>query len=116
LVGQYHNQYQLYHLQRRALNFYIKNLVKWALTEIESSVAGTITLDRECTIPPDNSIYSNIDMFNDIENTLLDNDLQACLIGDFNAHTGNVSEYVVIDNNILDVLNLQDDETKKHND
>ena len=44
-------------------------------------------------IPPDNSIYSNIDMFNDIENTLLDNDLQACLIGDFNAHTGNVSEY-----------------------
>jgi hypothetical protein len=28
-----------------------------------------------------------------IENTLLDNDLQACLIGDFNAHTGNVSEY-----------------------
>ena len=40
-----------------------------------------------------NSIYSNIDMFKDIENTLLDNDLQACLIGDFNAHTGNVSEY-----------------------
>lgn len=55
-------------------------------------------------------IYSNIDMLNDIENTLLDNDLQACLIGDFNAHTGNVSEYIVIDNNILDVLNLQDDD------
>jgi hypothetical protein len=34
------------------------------------------------------------------------------LIGDFNAHTGNVSEYVVIDNNILDVLNLQDDDKK----
>jgi hypothetical protein len=28
-------------------NFY-KNFVKWALTEIESSVAGTTTLDREC--------------------------------------------------------------------
>jgi small-conductance mechanosensitive channel len=28
-------------------NFY-KNLVKWAFTEIESSVAGTTTLDREC--------------------------------------------------------------------
>ena len=27
-------------------NFY-KNFVKWALTEIESSVAGTTTLDRE---------------------------------------------------------------------
>jgi hypothetical protein len=27
-------------------NFY-KNLVNWALTEIESSVAGTTTLDRE---------------------------------------------------------------------
>jgi hypothetical protein len=49
-------------------------------------------------------------MFNDIENTLLYNDLQACLIGDLNAHTSNVSEYVVIDNNILDVLNLQDDD------
>ena len=49
-------------------------------------------------------------MFNGIENTLLDNDLQACLIGDLNAHTGNMSEYVVIDNNILDVLNLQDDD------
>jgi hypothetical protein len=30
-------------------DFY-KNLVKWALTEIESSVAGTITLDRECPL------------------------------------------------------------------
>jgi hypothetical protein len=39
-------------------------------------------------------------MFNDIENTLLDNDLQACLIGDFNAHTGHVSAYVVIDNSM----------------
>ena len=27
-------------------NFY-KNLVKWVLTEIESSVAGTTTLERE---------------------------------------------------------------------
>ena len=26
---------------------FYKNLVKWALTEIESSVAGTTTLDRE---------------------------------------------------------------------
>jgi hypothetical protein len=42
----------------------------------------------------------------ELENTLLDNDLQACLIGDFNAHTGNVSEYVVIDNNILDLNNV----------
>jgi hypothetical protein len=31
-------------------NFY-KNLVKWALTEIESSVAGTTTLDRESPLP-----------------------------------------------------------------
>ena len=27
---------------------YYKNLVKWALTEMECSVAGTTTLDREC--------------------------------------------------------------------
>ena len=31
-------------------NFY-KNLVKWALTEIESIVAGTTTLDRELAMP-----------------------------------------------------------------
>jgi hypothetical protein len=31
-------------------NFY-KNLVKWALTEIESSVAGTTTLDRQSKQP-----------------------------------------------------------------
>ena len=30
----------------RVSKFY-KNLVKWALTEIESSIAGTTTLDRE---------------------------------------------------------------------
>jgi hypothetical protein len=29
-------------------NLNYKNLVKWALIEIESSVAGTTTLDREC--------------------------------------------------------------------
>ena len=29
---------------------FYKNLVKWALTEMECSVAGTTTLDRECGI------------------------------------------------------------------
>ena len=27
---------------------FYKNIVNWALTDIESSVAGTTTLDREC--------------------------------------------------------------------
>jgi predicted enzyme related to lactoylglutathione lyase len=28
---------------------FYKNLVKWTLTEMECSVAGTTTLDRECS-------------------------------------------------------------------
>ena len=36
---------------------FYKNLVKWALTEIEWSVGGTTTLDRECRISAAVTLY-----------------------------------------------------------
>ncbi|CAC5423371.1 unnamed protein product [Mytilus coruscus] len=53
-------------------------------------------------IPPENSLYSDVDMFGEIKNVIVDTELQICLLGDFNAYTSDVNEYVVIDNNILD--------------
>ncbi|CAG2247273.1 unnamed protein product [Mytilus edulis] len=57
-------------------------------------------------IPPDGSLYSSVDMFNEIENVINESDLQVCLLGDFNAHCSNCNEYVDIDNNILDFCNV----------
>ncbi|CAC5403474.1 unnamed protein product [Mytilus coruscus] len=45
-------------------------------------------------------------MFSEIENVIADTELQICLLGDFNAHTSDVNEHVVIDNNILDFCNV----------
>ena len=61
-------------------------------------------------IPPENSLYSNIDMFTEIEDIIVDTNLQVCLLGDFNAHTKNVNEYVDIDNHILNACNIANDD------
>ncbi|CAG2251519.1 unnamed protein product [Mytilus edulis] len=61
-------------------------------------------------IPPENSLYSNIDMFTEIEDIIVDTNLQVCLLGDFNAHTKNANEYVDIDNHILNACNIANDD------
>ena len=61
-------------------------------------------------IPPENSSYSSIDMFNDIENVIVNTNLQVCLLGDFNAHTKNVNEYIDIDSHILNACNISHDD------
>ena len=43
-----------------------------------------------CTIPHENSLYSSIDAFLDIENELvnfIEKDMKCALVGDFNAKT-----------------------------
>ena len=40
-------------------------------------------------------VCSDISMFDDIEDVLINVDSQVCLLGDFNAHTSNVNEYSV---------------------
>lgn len=64
-------------------------------------------------IPPENSVYGSVDLFDDIVNKLVDvtvnNNYQVCLLGDFNAHTRTCEDYIVIDNTILDTLMIDED-------
>jgi hypothetical protein len=57
-------------------------------------------------IPPENSLYSSDECFNEIETELcnsLTNDYTIALIGDFNSRTKNKDDYVKPDDN-LDVF------------
>ncbi|CAC5384686.1 unnamed protein product [Mytilus coruscus] len=61
-------------------------------------------------IPPVNSIYSSIDIFDVIEDDLItfitEKDYKVCLIGDFNAHTGTKPDYIVLDEYICNSMQL----------
>lgn len=63
-------------------------------------------------IPPERSHYSSIDIFDVIENDIIDfvsdsnSNAKICLLGDFNAHTGISPDFVGVDDHISDVLNL----------
>ena len=61
-------------------------------------------------IPPEGSIYGNIDIFYTLESDLTelnpDNDFEICLLGDFNSHTNNDSACVLLDNNIIQKLDM----------
>ncbi|CAC5395008.1 unnamed protein product [Mytilus coruscus] len=61
-------------------------------------------------IPPVNSIYSSIDIFDVIEDDLItfitEKDYTVCLIGDFNAHTGTKPDYIVLDEYICNSMQL----------
>ena len=63
--------------------------------EIDDRLLFNETLFGVIYIPPENSLYSDISMFDDIEDVLINVDSQVCLLGDFNAHTSNVNEYIV---------------------
>ena len=65
--------------------------------------------------PPENCLYNDISIFDQIENTIIDicsenSDTEICLLGDFNARTGLISDIIEIvdvmhedDNVILDI-------------
>lgn len=58
-------------------------------------------------IPPEGSTYSDISLFDDLESDLLElnqNNSQICLLGDFNARTGNNCDSVPFDENIEQFL------------
>ena len=78
--------------------------------DIDDKLLPNKTLFGTVYIPPEGSNYSNIDMFAEIESRLLDFDGPICLLGDFNAHTGNLDDYINVDNDILDALNIHDDD------
>ena len=62
-------------------------------------------------IPPERSSYSSIECFDIIENDIIDlvadkNNVKLCLLGDFNAHTNTLSDFINVDEHICDSLNL----------
>ncbi|CAC5391782.1 unnamed protein product [Mytilus coruscus] len=74
---------------------------------VDNKLLFNKTLFGVVYIPPQNSLYSDVDMFSEIENVIVDTELQICLLVDFNAHTSDANEYVVINNNILDFCNVR---------
>ena len=65
-------------------------------------------------IPPENSLYSSIDAFLDIENELvnfIEKDMKCALVGDFNAKTAVLEDFSEPDETVLNVMdvNVEDD-------
>ena len=54
-------------------------------------------------------------MFDELENELYITDPQICLICDFYPHTSDVNDFVIIDNNTFDVMDINDDDQLTRN-
>ena len=67
-------------------------------------------------IPPENSSFSSINMFNHLEEDIINFSANGiyklCLLGDFNAHTSNYQDFICVNEHICDTFNL-DDVTKQ---
>ncbi|CAG2187614.1 unnamed protein product [Mytilus edulis] len=68
-------------------------------------------------IPPENSVYGSVDIFDEILEKIIDitvnKNYQVCLLGDFNAHTGTHDDFVIVNDTILDSL-LIDENSRKY--
>lgn len=74
----------------------------WFKCSLFSNVLFCVTY-----IPPEGSKYSDISIFDDLEFDLLElnqNESQICLLGDFNARTGNLCDFVTYDDSIEQFL------------
>ena len=66
-------------------------------------------------IPPEGSKYANEEAFDDIEHemtTLIRNspNMHCALVGDFNAKTGTLSDYIIPDHTLLHIFDLDQDD------
>ncbi|CAC5406155.1 unnamed protein product [Mytilus coruscus] len=73
-----------------------------------------VAMDHGCIyIPPEGSKYSNLEAFDEIENELMSfkkvSDVHTALIGDFNAKTGILNDFVLADETLLDLFHLDTD-------
>ena len=63
-------------------------------------------------IPPENSSYSSISIFDSIENDIItlnpENNHRICSIGDFNAHTSIADYHTYVNEHICDTFSLDD--------
>ena len=78
-----------------------------------------LNLDRDVIlgavyIPPENTKYSSSEAFDDLENELMtyckNSNLYTAFVGDFNAKTGTLSDYIIPDDTLLDILQLDGDD------
>ncbi|CAC5387097.1 unnamed protein product [Mytilus coruscus] len=64
-------------------------------------------------VPPEGSKYSNLEAFDEIENELMSfkkvSDVHTALIGDFNAKTGILNDFVLADETLLNLFHLDTD-------
>ena len=66
-------------------------------------------------IPPRQSPYSKIDLFDELENDILDHNLDneyVVLCGDFNSHTGVENDYVIMDDKIIEIGGMDENNNK----
>lgn len=65
-------------------------------------------------VPPEGSKYSNIEAFDEIENEMVnllkESKMHYALVGDFNAKTGTLKDFIVPDESILDLFHLDTDD------
>ena len=75
---------------------------------VDSDLLGHKILLCVSYIPPENSVYSSLQMFDEIENNalnLLDDDASLCIMGDLNARTKNANDVLSFDPDIVDLSN-----------
>jgi hypothetical protein len=68
--------------------------------------------DYDILFGPENSVYSNIDIFDVIQNDIVkytaETRCKVCLVGDFNAHTGLKTDFTDINDYVLNSVQLDD--------
>ena len=68
--------------------------------------------DYDILFGPENSVYSNIDIFDVIQNDIVkytaERRCKVCLVGDFNAHTGLKTDFTDINDYVLNSVQLDD--------
>jgi exonuclease III len=79
--------------------------------KISSKVAGYELLCCNVYIPPENSSYSDINMFNTIEEEFVSvhNEEVVCFFGDFNARTKDLTDLISLDSKVLNSMEMVDD-------
>ena len=64
-------------------------------------------------VPPEGSKYSNSESFDEIEKELIalskDSNMHSAIVGDFNAKTGTLNDFIIPDETLLDLFNLDSD-------
>ena len=79
---------------------------------VKNSLFYELVLFGTIYIPPESSSYSNISIFESIENDIVSlnpgNNHKICLLRDVNAHTSNAEDFIYVNEHICDAFNLDD--------